>query len=187
MVCFRLLLLLLAALAVLTGQSARSGMSVPKYAADGSLLRPEDFRTWVFVGASMGLSYSEGAAPKNPLMHHVYMQPQAYEHFARTGVFPEKTMFVLALYEPEQKKSINKNGYFSGQLVAQEVALKDKERFPEGWAYFDFGGRNGFKQQAQAFPQDRCFSCHKEHGESDNVFVQFYPVLRRLKNPGAER
>ena len=29
--------------------------SVPRYTSDGDLLRPEGYRTWVFVGAALGL------------------------------------------------------------------------------------------------------------------------------------
>jgi hypothetical protein len=59
------------------------------------------------------------------------------------------------------------------------VALKDHDKFDEGWAYFDFA--NGSKKTSTAFPKGSCFSCHKEHGADDNVFTQFYPVLREAK------
>ena len=161
------------------GAPSAESMTVPRYTEEGELIRPEGFRTWVFVGASIGLSYSEEKKREGPgRLHHVHMQPEAYEHYASTGQFPEKTMFVLTLYEPEQKKSINQQGYFSGDFVALEVALKDHERFEEGWAYFDFGKD---KRAAKAFPKSRCHSCHAAHGADDNVFVQFYPALRRLK------
>jgi hypothetical protein len=153
------------------------GMTVPRYDAEGALLRPEGFRSWVFVGASLGLSYAEDAKQQQPgRIHNVYMQPEAYRYFEKTGQFPEKTMFALVLYEPKQKESINKHGYFSGDLKAVEYAVKDSERHPEGWAYYDFGPET--KTQSKAFPKDRCYECHRQNGEVDNVFVQFYPVLR---------
>ena len=31
---------------------------------------------------------------------------------------------------------------------------------------------------AKPFAKDRCWKCHNEHAAVDNVFVQFYPVLR---------
>ena len=32
---------------------------------------------------------------------------------------------------------------------------------------------------AAAFPKETCFNCHAEHGATDNVFTQFYPILQR--------
>ena len=158
-------------------------MVQPRYSEGKELMLPEGYRTWVFVGASIGLSYSEptraDGAGGPGAFHHVYVQPEAYAHFKRTGQFPEKTILVMEVHRADQKVSINKGGYFEGDRVAVEVALKDKEKFDEGWAYFDFA--NGSKKTSKAFPKASCFSCHKEHGADDNVFTQFYPVLREAK------
>jgi hypothetical protein len=35
------------------------------------------------------------------------------------------------------------------------------------------------KPAAAAFPKETCFNCHAEHGATDNVFTQFYPILQR--------
>ncbi|MBI3210116.1 MAG: cytochrome P460 family protein [Candidatus Solibacter usitatus] len=68
-----------------------------------------------------------------------------------------------------------------------EVALKDSAKFPDKWAYFNFIGEGG-KPMADsgAFRKEQCWKCHNEHGASDNVFVQFYPVLRDAR-PAAGR
>jgi hypothetical protein len=146
---------------------------------------PEDYRKWVFVGASTGLSYSERkAAPESEersdpgMFHHTYLNPEAYAHFSRTGTFPEGTMLVLEVRRPERKTSIQRRGWFEGELVGLELAVKDSSRFEDGWAYFSFdeGART-----ARPFPRDACWSCHKEHGADDNVFTQFYPILREAK------
>jgi hypothetical protein len=155
----------------------------PEYDAHGALLRPKQFREWVFVGSSVGLSYADVPNRKPPgLIHNVYINPESYQQYVKTGKFPERTVFVLALYEPEEKVSPSKHGYFPGKLVAVEAAVKDKQHFKDGWAYFDFGGRNGFAETAKPQASDRCYSCHVQHAKDDNVFVQFYPVLRRLKD-----
>lgn len=161
--------------------SMDDALTVPRYTAEGALIRPEGWASWVFVGASIGLSYSEDQGHDPPrLFHNVYMQPAAYEHYARTGVFPEKTMFVLSLYRPEQKEAILRGGFFEGELVRLEVGLKDHSLFEEGWAYFDFG-EAGSNPTATPFPAESCHTCHAEHGADDNVFVQFYPTLRALR------
>jgi hypothetical protein len=162
------------------GRTTDAKMTEPRYVEEKQLVLPEGYQNWVFVGASLGLSYSEPARETGPgLFHHVYLQPEAFAHYQRTGQFPEKTMLVMELHRPEQKVSINKGGYFQGDRVGIEVAVKDREKFEEGWAYFDFA--NGRRKQARAFPKNSCFSCHQQHGADDNVFTQFYPVLRAAR------
>ena len=55
------------------------------------------------------------------------------------------------------------------------MSVKDRSRFPGGWAYFDFG-RDG--DSAAAIAPERCAACHAEHAAIDNVFVHLYPQLR---------
>ena len=75
--------------------------------------------------------------------------------------------------------SINKKGQFEDKSVGIEVALKDEKRFAEKWAYFNFIGKNGTSlAEAKPFAKESCWKCHNEHASADNVFVQFYPVLR---------
>src|SRR5262245_22861131 len=111
--------LLLILLAVLAGcarggsaggktESERSdldGMVLPRYTSDGELVRPEGYTSWHFAGSSIGLGYSEEQrAREGPgAFHAVYLQPEAYRHYARTGRFPEKTIFMLELREPSQR------------------------------------------------------------------------------------
>lgn len=151
----------------------------PRYDAEGRLQRPAGYERWIFVGASFGLSYSEHVRPGgSDTFHHVYLDPNAYAHFARTGSFPDPTLLVLEIHRRAERAAPARQGYFEGERLAVEVALKDSSRFEDGWAYFDFS--NG-KAASLPFEKHQCFSCHVEHAADDNVFTQFYPVLRRLK------
>jgi hypothetical protein len=162
-----------------SGQSVQT--SGPQYDAAGALVRPKNFETWVFVGASTGLSYQEASKPNGiGSFHNVYLRPGAYKTYLETGQFPEKTMLVLAIYDPAQKVEPAHGGYFEGQFAALDVAVKDHEHFPNGWAYFNFGERGNLAEATHAVQGNQCFTCHKERGADDNVFVQFYPILRRI-------
>jgi Cytochrome P460 len=153
----------------------------PVYDAAGALLRPEGYAEWVFVGASLGLSYAEGAREDGPgEFHNVYLRPESYAAFRRTGQFPERTVLVLELHEAAQKVAPSRHGQFEGRRIAVEAAVKDSTRFPEGWAYYGFG--DGSKASATAFPRGACFECHRQHAARDNVFIQFYPVLRDARH-----
>ncbi len=158
-----------------------NGAISPQYTNAGELIRPSDYHTWIFMGASLGMSYEEPGEVKDEgpgKFGNVYLEPTAYRHYLKTGMFPEKTIFALAVFEPASDVSINKRGYFEGEQIALEVAVKDHEQFEKGWAYFDF--RMGQKT-AKAFAPDKCYACHVQHAADDNVFVQFYPILRGLK------
>jgi hypothetical protein len=153
-----------------------TGGGAPVYDASGALLRPEGYREWVFVGASLGLSYADGAADDGHReFHNVYLRPEAYQHYRRTGRFPDRTVLVLELFEAASKVAPSKHGLFEGRRTALEAAVKDT-RLPDGWGYFSFG--DGSEVKAAAAPRTSCFACHLEHADVDNVFVQFYPVLR---------
>jgi hypothetical protein len=166
--------------------------ALPQYNAQGELKRPTDYRTWVFVGTSLGPRYRSDVADgttrqedgykgaKLGDFHNVYINPAAYGHYVKTGKFPDKTMLVLDIYKAETRepKGIVAGGLFSGEQLRIEVAVKNSAR-PDGsktdWAYYDFPpGR----PTAKAFPDRTCYECHRTHAADDKVWVQFYPTLR---------
>ncbi len=165
---------------------------MPHYVNGDELVRPTGYRRWIFVGASLGLTYapaaaSSGVPPQHRQMfHHTYLAPRAYDGYLRTGEFPDKTMLVLELYAAGEKTAPATGGLFEAERRAVEVAIKDRERFPDrGWAYFSFG--EGAAETAVPFPSSaRCVACHREHAAHDNVFTQFYPVLRDRRSAASD-
>ena len=170
----------------------------PRYDAKGELMRPADFRTWVFVGANIGLQYRKDAAdtkaregdrPKKAgpgEFHNVYIRPADYEHYTRTGAFPDPTVLVMDVYEAKERdpKGIVSGGLFPGARRRFEVAVKNGKR-PDGsktdWAYYAFNPPA--RETAAAFPDAACYDCHRKHADADNVWVQFYPALRPAEKP----
>jgi cytochrome P460 len=85
----------------------------------------------------------------------------------------------MEVFTAGENAPIVRRGQFQDKFRGVEVALKDSDKFAEKWAYFNFiGGEGKQLSQAKAFPKEACWNCHNQHGASDNVFVQFYPVLR---------
>lgn len=155
----------------------------PRYTGN-ELLRPEGYRRWMFVGANFGMGYTEGQPTDKPgTFHNIFIQPEAFDHYSKTGKFPDKTMLIMEVFKPGTNASINKKGMFQDEFVGIEVALKDESKFPEKWAYFEFIRDGKQVGQAKSAPKDRCWKCHNEHGAADNVFVQFYPALRNAHKP----
>lgn len=171
-------------------------MELPRYDKHGALLRPVDYDDWTFVGASLGLRYEvndehHGEGPG--LFLNVFMQPEAFREYARTGYFPDKTMFVMEVYKPKAKSSIARGGYFEDEFLGIEMAVKDYDRADLGWSYYNFITPQGFVESAKPLPQAMCWDCHAENGDDDNVFTQFYPTILRARerqrptNPQATR
>jgi hypothetical protein len=122
------------------------------------------------------MSYSAMAGSmRSPVFDNVFVRPESYREFMRTGKWPDRTMFVLELRASSDQGSILESGRFQKEVVGIEASVKDERRFPEKWAYFGFeGGSN----EAAPFPKSAgCLSCHQQHAAVDNTFVQFYPTL----------
>ena len=103
-----------------------------------------------------------------------YGNPPAYREFLTTGQWPDKTIHPGDSASSSEARSTGRP--LPVDLVVIEASVKDEQRFPGKWAYFDFG--RDMKPQVAALPRtERCYACHTEHGAVDNTFVQFYPTL----------
>ena len=163
-------------------QSSPSATPLPHYDTSGALIRPKDFETWVFIGASTGLSYEPGMSSRGSgEFKNAYITPEAYKSYRATGKFPERTMLALVVYDPSEKVSPARAGYFEGEFASLAFAVKDRSHAAEGWSYYAFAGGDGRPaESAKAFPRSQCYDCHHQHALDDNVFVQFYPILRKV-------
>jgi len=150
----------------------------PQFTAEGQLIRPTDYREWVYLSSGLGMVYgpaAEGASEAAPRFDNVFVNPAAYKAFMATGKWPDKTIFVLEVRASESKASINNGGRFQSFLVGIEAEVKDEKRFPGKWAFFGFGMS---ASPARMLPTTaQCYSCHSTNGAVDNTFVQFYPTL----------
>ncbi len=150
----------------------------PQFTADGQLVRPKNYREWIYLSSGLGMTYgpaAEAARDNNPTFDNVFVNPAAYRWFMQTGKWPDKTIFVLEVRSSESKGSINNGGHYQGGMVTIEAEVKDEKRFPGKWAFFGLGATAA---QAKMIPASAsCYSCHSQHGAVDNTFVQFYPTL----------
>lgn len=160
------------------------------YTASGAVVRPADYREWVYVTSGLGMSYApealQAAAPapgstaRPPVFDNVFVNRQSYRAFLQSGRWPEGTMFVLELRRGERHVSIDTGGQTQGTVLGIEAAVKDSARYAAtgGWAYLGFGGANGLAESAMPNPSTAsCYACHREHTAVENTFVQFYPTL----------
>ena len=151
--------------------------SGPSYAANGDMLPPANYREWIYVTSGVDMSYS----PKADMANHstfdnVFVNPEAYRSFVKTGTWPDKTVMVLEARMAQSRGSINQRGHFQDkEVMAIEVHAKDEARFPGKWAFFEF---DSLEKNGTLIPSGApCYTCHAAHGAVDTTFVQFYPTL----------
>jgi hypothetical protein len=101
------------AAAVLTQSGARAQQAAadgPRFSPANELMRPTDFREWMFVTSGLGMTYNEvvaGTPARVPNFTNVYVNPSSYRSFMKTGQWPEKTIFVLEIRASQSEGSIN--------------------------------------------------------------------------------
>ena len=148
---------------------------------NGDLQRPTGYRKWTYVGTPLTPNDMNGGKAPFPEFHSVYMNPDAFDHYERTGDFSDGTVLVKELISVGDKEATSGKGYFMGDFVGLEVSIKDATRFrdePGSWGYFSFGHTYPLKKSAPVQPAASCNDCHNGAADDDFVFTQYHPVLR---------
>ena len=168
----------------------------PKFNADGELQLPEGavWRKWVFIGTPLTPNALNGGEAPFPEFHIVYMDPESYAHYEKTGKFREGTVLAKELTRVRAPEGANEDGstnevsgtgYFMGEYSGLEITIKSKELYPDEpghWAYYTFGHKpQPYNATAKRQAVDACNACHEASAAEDFVFTQFYPVLRAAK------
>ena len=177
-------LLILAAIAGMA--YAQSGFQGFQFTSENEFIRPQEYRRWIFAGSSLGLVYEGRNRPTARRDFTMSISTlRAYDVYAKTGEFPAGTVLMLEIMTAREKISILNGGRYEDQLVGLAAAVKAPDRFKEKWAYFSFTdpGKTFLEKAAANIPEE-CWTCHKQHGADDNVFVQFYPTLRDARGKG---
>jgi cytochrome P460 len=148
--------------------------AMPQFSADNKLLRPEGYREWIYLSSGLGMNYSPTPG-SHEMFTNVFVPQWAYQAFLKSGKWPDKTMFIVEERGSQTKGSINKTGHFQTDFMGMGVEVKDESRFPEKWAYFNFG-EDG--KSSSVNPKAACWQCHEDHAAVEHSFVQFYPTLK---------
>ena len=159
--------------------AATQAIDAPSY-VDDKLRLPANYREWIYLTSGFDMSYSASSRMGHHMFDNVFVNPEAYRAFLKTGTWPDKTTIIIEVRGGQTRGSINKAGqYQDTEVMGREVHVRDEARFPGKWAFFSFDD----EQPATMIPRDvDCYSCHEKHGAVDSTFVQFYPTLL----PGAK-
>lgn len=149
----------------------------PQYVEKTHLKRPDNYREWPCIGSGLGLTYEDVDATASPNFTNVFVNPSSYRAFMKSGAWPDGTLFVLEIRRSKTGAPPNKGGRYQGELAGLEAEVKDS-RFPDGWAFFNFGGvPDAVVKPLAGEAVSGCVDCHTKHTAVERTFVQFYPTL----------
>jgi hypothetical protein len=159
----------------------------PEWTANGELILPRDHHKWVFLGSPLTPNALNGGEAAFPEYHNVYVQPEAFRTYRKTGQWPEGTIMFkeLQLTRPGTNPDgssveASGRGYFPAALNGVDISVKDSKQFKDtnGWGFFNFGHHAPpYAKTAAPQPKDACAGCHIANA-TDMVFIKFYaPIL----------
>jgi hypothetical protein len=154
-----------------------------EFTPDGKLKQPVGYRQWIYVGTPLTPNELNNGAASFPEFHAVYIDPESFAHYAKTGEFRDGTVMIKELISVGSKEAPSGKGYFMGDFRGLEATIKDSKRFkdePGFWAYFSFGHHYPLLTEAPKKPVSACNKCHEDNAKPDLVFSQYYPVLRAV-------
>ncbi len=151
--------------------------------SDGELKRPTGYREWMYIGTPLTPNDMNNGKAAFPEFHNVYIDPESWAEWVKSGEFREGTILVKELVSVGSKAAVSGNGYFMGEFIGLEATIKSKKHFPSepgNWAYFGFStpDYSSIKATSTKFDTETCNACHQAAAAQDWVFTQYYPVLR---------
>src|SRR5260370_36692871 len=134
---------------VVLAAASEEKMPKPQYDEKGQLLRPTDYREWMFLSAGYGMNYSPEPG-SHEMFTNVFVQRWAYDEFSKSGKWPEQSMFVIDERDATSRGSINQKGHYQTDLMGLAVEVKDSTKNPYKRAYYGFSADG---KSAAAMPQ----------------------------------
>ena len=166
-----------------------------RYTEDGQLIRPNNWREWVFVGMPVTPNALNNGKALLPEAQAVYIDPESFRYWQETGRFRDGAMFAVELTtlmsdganKDGSTRQLTGRGFFQNEFSGLQFAIKDSKQFadePGNWAYFSSrigAAEREYPETMTALPTKNCNSCHQAYGSQDWVFLQLYPVLKAAK------
>lgn len=168
----------------------------------GEAALPKGYRSWVHAYAaweSITVTPLDSTVTKTPEFHSVYVEPNTYRTFMKTGKWPEGSLMVkeFSITSIDSKNCDGPPAYvcnlggskviFSHGQTGLSLMLKDSKRYPDepgGWSYFSFGHQAPpYEQFSPPRARAQCAQCH-----IDNVGPKYdYVWSAKLNQPGFQR
>ena len=88
-----------------------------EFTPDGKLKQPVGYRKWVYVGTPLTPNDLNGGEAPFPEFHAVYIDPESFAHYEKTGEFRDGTVMVKELISVGAKEATSGKGYFMGDFT----------------------------------------------------------------------
>ena len=173
--------LLTRAAAPASAETPDAPATLVEFTTDGKVKQPVGYRKWMYIGTPLTPNDLNGGEAPFPEFHAVYIDPESFAHYEKTGQFRDGTVMVKELLSVGTKEATSGKGYFMGEFTGLEISIKDSKRFkdePGNWAYFSFGHKYPLKKESAKNAVASCNQCHQDNAKTNWVFSQYYPVLR---------
>ena len=108
-----------------TGIAKAAEMVQAEFNAAAELIRPDGWREWVYVGAPLTPNSLNPPKAAFPEFHSVYIDPQSWAHYQKTGLFRDGTLIAKELTTVGATEASSGKGYFMGEFSGYEIAYKD--------------------------------------------------------------
>lgn len=187
-------------------QSDGPGLPVPGvklvFNEQGQAALPKGYRGWVHTHTSweaITTTILDGTVTKSPELHSVYVEPNTYRIFMRTGKWPDGALMVKEFSTTNTDpndcsgppaftcKLGTSTVIFPQERTGIGVMLKDNTRYPNepgGWAYFSFGHQAPpYQMSSPARDRAQCAQCHIDNVGPEHDYV--WSV--KLNQPGFRR
>jgi hypothetical protein len=154
-------------LLLLCGAGSASEVRSRPQVADQELLLPANYHEWV------KLSPATAGLPQHKHKHvasQLFVEPKSFEHFRKTGQWPDHTVIVLEL--SSAKPSTAK------EVMGLEAAVKNDAQFPETWTYYGIVYDRP-QQPARALKPEKPCDCDET---LDSMLAMAFPTLRAVIN-----
>ncbi|HTM05413.1 MAG TPA: cytochrome P460 family protein [Vicinamibacterales bacterium] len=168
--------------AVRSGSAQQAASDGPRYTNAGELIRPADYRGWIYLSTGLNMTYGADAPDpaRNQPFNNVFVNRESYTRFLESGRWPDRTIFILEVRRSEQHVRPNAFGYTQAGVNLMEAAVKDstKNGGQQPWAYYSFDNNGALRDSATPLPaRAGCQACHSANTAVEQTFVQFYPTL----------
>ena len=153
---------------LLCGAGFASEVVVRPKAANQELLLPANYREWV------KLSPATAGVPQHKHKHvasQLFVEPKSFEHFTKTGQWPDHTVIVLEL-------SSGKPSTMKKEVMGLEAAVKNEAQFPDSWTYYGIVYDRP-QQPTRTLKAEKPCDCDQP---LDSILALAFPTLRAVIN-----
>lgn len=165
-------------------QVAKHG-GLPKIVGeDGSIRLPKDDyrKTWSHIGSWAAV---DSDSPAHGI-HDVYAPQATVEAYRKTGKFPDGAILLKEVRAFKEEILTTGTVGYGGDITVTFVMVKDSTRrfegknvlWGDGWGWGLYEAKDPSKQAAKSY-KESCQTCHIPAKDTDFVFIQGYPTLKK--------